>query len=431
MNFRKKGWLKKYTDYRSGQPFSVQASLVDTDPETLEKSIYNFLQPTGLLYGFPVEFPFQEEAHPTSNFYATSDKAQLIFLDCLFGSLSAYSANFSGNSEKRFAGMCELLSAYFDSLPGSRQAAEAKKPWAWRQLFIKNTNPYERLEQNLKKHLNFSAGLTSFSVYFANSLLFLDIYGCMRYSASSVKTLPGKLAEVKAEQQKLRVTALKLIAAAAHANGIIEKEESQIYFQFLRSANINPELSQQLREVFDKGITLQEIEIPEVSWLAKRYFLEVAILTIMADKDVSVEEEIFLWQLCGRLNLPTAELEQAMAALQTFLITHESTLHFFKNEIRFSFASESLKTRIGRIISQNKDRILMELKKSSDTYALLQKARLGPLTSDEKRKIKQQLYAIIRNIPTLGMLQATGNMIEVSSILRMLSADNNPATSLD
>src|SRR5690606_6230076 len=146
-------------------------------------------------------------------------------------------------------------------------------------------------EQQLKNHLNFTAGLTSFSVFFANSLLFLDIYGCMRLAANPSATLSEMLASVQLEQNQLRITALSLIAAAAHANGTVAKEESQIYFQFLRSANVTAEISAQLREVFDKGITLNDIELPETSWLVKRYFLEVAILTILADKEVSLEEE--------------------------------------------------------------------------------------------------------------------------------------------
>ena len=420
MNFRKKGWLKKYTDLRAGQPFFVSSAATGLATPDAEKALYQFLQPTGLFYGLPIQYPLHEANYPQRKYYATSDKARIIFLDCLFGCLMAGQAKEPTPTQAQLKQQFALVADYF-GVPATT-AAPANKSWF--SLFTQPQNPDSQLEKTLKKHLNFGAGLTSFSVYFANSLLFLDIYGCMRYSHQ-----PGQsaLEQVKAEQEQLRVTALKLIAAAAHANGIIEKEESQIYFQFLRSAKLPAAQVAELRELYKTGISLAEIAIPETSWLVRRYLLEVAILTIMADNDISSEEEIFLQQLCARLSLTQDDLDQGMAALQTFLLVNEPHLHFFKDKSRFTYASERLKERITKVIALNKDRILQEIEESKEMVALIQKSKRTQLSTEEKTKVRQQLFDILKTVPMLAMLLIPGKMLIMPFLLQILPAEIYPS----
>ena len=55
----------------------------------MDQAIYCFLQPTGLIYGFPLGLPFDRTDYPNFQYFHYKDQAQLVFLESLFACLIA------------------------------------------------------------------------------------------------------------------------------------------------------------------------------------------------------------------------------------------------------------------------------------------------------------------------------------------------------
>ena len=71
MNFDRPGWFDRYVAFRRAQPLPTTLPTAGVrlfeQPgihHEQDQALYLFLQPTGLLYGFPVASPFPEQAYP-------------------------------------------------------------------------------------------------------------------------------------------------------------------------------------------------------------------------------------------------------------------------------------------------------------------------------------------------------------------------------
>src|SRR5690606_1352288 len=101
------------------------------------------------------------------------------------------------------------------------------------------------------------------------------------------------------EREELRFSMVKVIAAAAHANKVIAPEERRLFEFFLQTTELPAERKKEALRIFAEGIAIQDMNLPtENSWILKKFFLEIAILTIWADKLVEETELEFLKVFC-------------------------------------------------------------------------------------------------------------------------------------
>src|SRR5690606_36858492 len=102
------------------------------------------------------------------------------------------------------------------------------------------------------------------------------------------------------------------MAAASHANEELAFEEKQLLDFFLHSAHLSSEKKREAVRIFEKGIDVHEISLPsENSWILKKFFLEVAILTIWADKKAEDIEMDFLKTFTLHLSFNEDDLENS------------------------------------------------------------------------------------------------------------------------
>src|SRR5689334_13808319 len=87
MNFGGNGWFDRYLEFRHEQPLgnhlpSAGVRVMDHSGvhHEMDQAIYYFLQPTGLLYGFPIGWPFVKMQYPRSQYFDSSAQAHLIFM---------------------------------------------------------------------------------------------------------------------------------------------------------------------------------------------------------------------------------------------------------------------------------------------------------------------------------------------------------------
>ena len=129
--------------------------------------------------------------------------------------------------------------------------------------------------------------------FFNNSLLFLDIYFFGQWMHANVDKNVAVF--FKAEKQTLRFSVVKVLAAAAHANKTIEEEEQGLFDYFLTSSHLNKRQKEEAQKIFRDGVEIEDIDLPtHNSWILKKYFLELAILTVWADRKLEDSEYDFL-----------------------------------------------------------------------------------------------------------------------------------------
>jgi tellurite resistance protein len=439
MNFGSPGWFSRYLAFRTEQPLgnhlpSAGVRVLDHPGvhHEMDQAIYYFLQPTGLLYGYPVGWPYVKLQYPQSQYFDSSAKVHLIFLEALFGCMVA-DRHFllEGMAEEAdHLGPATRLSTYFFL----NAPSDARRGWNWFvprwRLFQRNGHRRGRFEKIMSRRIGQGTKLLNIPDYY-NSFLFLEIFHCLQWQRRLLLE-PAKrreaLFDLHARQMQLRETLLELQIVAAHASGAVDAAEQRLFDQFLRAAGLPKPRQQQLREAMRRGLTLEQVAIPEMPWLVRRYFLDVIVMVLLIDGTVDELEQKFVVELVERLGLWREELEQCRAALEAFLIHQEQHLHLLHARPQALRLADRLRERATVAIRKNLDRLMNEVRETHELYALLMKATRHPLTAEEKRKVRSQLYDIMKTIPALAIFALPAGGVILPILIRLLPFNLLPSS---
>jgi hypothetical protein len=438
MNFDHPGWLDRYQQYRSAHPLprvlpTVGMRLFEQIGvhHEQDQATYLFLQPTGLLYGFPLVLPFPDEPFPDQEYLHESNRVLLIWLDAMFACLVAdrhYLLDGMHEETDPFPHALRALSYYFIGERGERQAGlggllERMRTTMDRLPLGRNRPHHGRLERELVRRTGDGAALLSMPDYAYNGFLFLDLYYSLLWQRTLV-TEPGlrqvNLAKLRNEQREVREALLKLLIVAAHSSGDVDAGERRVFERFLRSSGMARSRKAALRKFMRTGLSLDQVKIPESPWLVRRHLLDLTLMLILADRNFTEAEQRFVAELGQRLGLWEEELEQSQAALLAFLLRNESKLHFLKERTHVRVLAERVAERAQVMLRKNLDRIVNEVRETRELYDLLVKSRNVALTAEEKQKVRAQLYDILKTIPTLAIFALPGGSVALPILIRLL-----------
>ncbi len=429
INFTKSGWLRRYLEFRNSEPFAPFLPsygvrvLEDTGVHhELDESIYYFLQPTGLLYGFPIGLPFPEDTYPQLQFMDAVDRVHLIFLEALFACLVAdrhYLLSGLTDEEEHFAPAVEVATSFF--------APAVQGPHGWflgRWIgSLADRGAQHRLERTLRRRIGLGAELLQLPGRYYNSFLFLDLYYCMLWQRRLLvepEEATAHLQELRAEQLERHELLICLMAAASGASGAVTPEEQRLLDWFLKSAALPRERLAALRGRLARGLTLDQLEIGPMPWLVRRFMLEATLMMLLVDRDLSDGELAFLAQVVERLELWSEELQQSRVALEVFILHQEPHLQIFRNRPALLNVGDHLRDQATMAVRKNLQRIVQEIRETQELYHLLMKSTHHPLTAEEKRKVRQQLLDIIKTIPALAIFALPGGAFLLPLVIRLL-----------
>jgi len=159
------------------------------------------------------------------------------------------------------------------------------------------------------------------------------------------------------------------------------------------------------------------------SWLLKKYFLEMAILTIWSDKKVEEKENKFLTRLCKYLDFKDEDLENSMIAIEGFVLEHWEELGYLQNKQDYNEVSERFIRRLTKLAESNKNRIIGEVRESKKLMELLRKAKVGELTEEEKSQIQKLMVTVLKTIPTFVIISLPQRYLTLPVLMKILPSN--------
>ncbi|MDX1939406.1 MAG: hypothetical protein SFU99_02580 [Saprospiraceae bacterium] len=328
IDFSESNWFDEYLRYRELHPLtfnSVSEIAEDLNGQvfnrfqSLGNPFYAALQQSGLIYGFPIHYPFQMNIGLLEKLKET-ERAKLILLDTMMYARLFNRPFFSGEAYTQAIRQTgQLIQDYYNGI----------------HLYKHSETP-EMLEKVLFERVRFQKSYLDFRKTGINSQLFWDLYYFLDYS-KAVESADFKeenyFPNVIERKKAYKKLALQLIAAAAHANHHLSKQEKSLHHQFERSSKLLVEDErEELRVIFETGATLDEIAMPPLDWIARRFLLDVSLFAIQVDAEVDGLEEAFLLPLVTKLELTSDDLLSSKADLGCFLYQHGEKLHIFKGK---------------------------------------------------------------------------------------------------
>lgn len=406
-----KGWLREYLNFRKDLLFNLSNEVKKGSHP--EHSLYRIIQPTGLMYGQTVG----TVSHPSHESWGEKDRMKILLAESLISSSLLYN-NAAFNNADEMSGVIvktlESIGNFYNNI-FPELATPAKT------LFGKKKTPIELAEKILDKRIERTSEFEGnfWTYFFHNSLLFLDVFIFGQWIHTNADKIVADF--FRYEREELRFSVVKVIAAASHANEEVVYEEKKLLEYFLRSTDLSSEKRKEAFSIFERGIDIDEIHLPsENSWLLKKFFLEMAVLTIWADKKFEEAEMEFLKRFCVHLGFTEEDLENSLIAIEGFVLEHWEQLEYLQNKQDYNQVSEQFIKRVARIAEKNKGRLMKELQASDEIMALLKKARSNELTLEEKEKMRTELIHILKTIPTFVIISLPQKFLTLPILLKIL-----------
>ena len=412
MNPNQKGWLKEYLDFRTEMLKELTSDVVRKRSHP-EHALYRIIQPTGLMYGQSVGV----SGHPDQEAWNTKDRMKVLLAESLISSSLLFYEKQNGSpldiSEAINKTLEHIANFYNNIFPELSSPAKS--------LFGKKKSPVEMVERILDKRIDRTSDFEGnfWTFFFHNSLLFLDVFIFGQWIHTNADRIVADF--FRYERDELRFSVVKVIAAASHANKEVVYEEKKLLDFFLHSTDLSSEKRREAVRIFEKGIEVHEINLPsENSWILKKFFLEIAVLTIWADKRVEDTEMDFLKRFAVHLGFNEDDLENSLIAIEAFVLENWEQLSYLQNNQDYQQVSEQFIRRVSRIAEKNKHRLLKELQDNKQVMQMLRKSRSSELSPDEKEFMRAALVQILRTIPTFVIISLPRKFLTLPVLLKIL-----------
>jgi hypothetical protein len=412
MNPNEKGWLKEYIDFRMEmlKELTTDAARKRSHPE---HSLYRIIQPTGLMYGQSVGVI----GHPDQDTWNNKEKMKVLLAESLLSSSLLFYEKQNGSPLEISVAINKTLenigNFYNNIFP------ELSTPS--KSFFGKKKSAVELAEKILDKRIERTSDFEGnfWTYFFHNSLLFLDVFIFGQWIHTNADRIVADF--FRYERDELRFSVVKVIAAASHANKEVVYEEKKLLDFFLHSADLSSEKRREAVRIFEKGIEVNEINLPsENSWILKKFFLEIAILTIWADKKVEEIEMEFLKTFTLHLGFNEEDLENSLIAIEGFVLENWEQLSYLQNNQDYQQVSEQFIKRVAKIAEKNKQRLMKELHENHLVVELLKKSRSNELTYEEKEIMRTALVQLLRTIPTFLIISLPRKFLTLPVLLKIL-----------
>lgn len=378
-----------------------------------EYTLYRVLQPTGLMYGQSVA----SMGIPDIDHWDEKEKLKILLAE----SLISNSLLFYDKPLRTEQDLTDAIDKTIENIGNFYNSIFPELATSTKTIFGRKKSPLELAERILDKRIEHASNFGgNFWIYFFhNSLLFLDVFIFGQWIHTNADRIVADF--FRYERDELRFSVVKVIAAASHANKDVAQEERRLYEYFIDSTDLSAERRKEALKIFEEGFSIEDINLPsENSWILKRFFLEVAILTIWADKKVEQVELDFLKQFCHYLNFSDDDLENSMISIEGFMLEHWGELEYLQDKQDYSQVSDQFIRRVGKLAEKNKTRLLKKIQENEEASMLMKKASSNELTLEEKEKVRLQLVNVLRSIPTFGLLALPQQFLTLPILLKIL-----------
>jgi hypothetical protein len=405
-----KGWLKEYLEFRKDLLKDLTLKKRGSHPE---HSLYSIIQPTGLMYGQSVG----HLDHPQSESWSEKDKMKILLAESLISS----SLLFYDKPVKTPEELSQVFIKTIDNIGNFYNNIFPELATPSKSLFGKKRSPLELAEKILEKRIDRTTDFQGnfWTYFFHNSLLFLDVFIFGQWIHTNADRIVADF--FRYERDELRFSIVKVIAAAAHSDNIVDFEERKLLEYFIQSTDLSAEKRKEAMVIFEKGIEIEAINLPsENSWILKKFFLEIAILTTWADKKVEQAEHEFMKQFCTYLGFSEDDLDNSLIAIEGFVLEHWEQLDYLQDKQDYQRVSEHFIGRVSKIAEKNKSRLLKEIQDSEEVLTLLKKARTEELTPEESERIRHELILMLKTIPTFVIISLPQRFLTLPMLMKIL-----------
>jgi hypothetical protein len=380
MNPSASGWINKF-----GEIVSSNMTTYDSFQE-----IYGELKKVGFVYGINIKVP----RYVASEHKLTEDeKAKINLLAALYNTylLEEDNLDFDEFLNKLFRFYQDLniseISFFNKILTGNKTSAQLEK--------LIDSRVY--LADNLISK--------TFNSIITNSLLCIDVLTFKRYLS--------KPEGIRAHAQNLEYIAINI---TYHALSSREKNKNDERLAQLFEASLT--FIDSDKEGFD-GSYRDKLQNNFSVW-ENQYFLDMACLTVWEDQSLEYKESEFIYGIGKDLGFEKKQINRSLEEITSFFDKNSETIPFLKDHNLAVQFYDSMSKIVNKLILRNSKRLQKELLESKELVTLISKSTLHDLSTEEKKKIQNQLIDIFKTIPSLAIFLLPGGAVLLPIFIKLI-----------
>ena len=371
MNPSTAGWIEKF------------GSIVkDNDLRyTSFQQLYSGLKKTGFVYGINLKIPrFISTEHALSQ----DEKAKINLLTGLY-----FVHNFIRPGTD-FEAFLKAIFKFYKEL-GIGNSSFLNK-------ILRGKKTSAQLEKLIDSRVYLEDNVISktFNSIITNSLLFIDVLTFKKFLEDGSKS--------KEHAQNLEYITINLTYHALHSK---EKNKSDEKLVQLFESSLTYITEEQ--QNFDGSYRSQLLNYP-LLW-EKRFFLDVACLTLWEDKSLEYQESEFLYGIGADMGFTEKQIGRSIEEITTFFEKNAEKIPFLKNSNMAVQFYDSMSKVVNKLILRNSKRLQKELSESKELMSLISKSAVKDLSREEKKKVQNQLIDIFKSIPSLAIFMLPGGAV--------------------
>lgn len=270
-------------------------------------------------------------------------------------------------------------------------------------IFDEKNSP-EFLEKIIHKRIQIDNNLIdkSFNYFITNALLFIDVIAFNHFLET------GNVSEIDIQEKEAAIETIVL-------NTLNVKEGKTDYDNRLIDL-----FEQSLRYQQNKKLRYNEALSLLSNTLDKHYIIDLACMSTWSDKTIDEDEYHFLLLLGKDLQLEQQVVENSIKAINTFYTRYKDDIVLLgsKNIVKSFYDNSS--RMVSKLLSRNSKRLKKELSQSKELMVLITQSTVRDLTTEEQKKVQEQLLDIFKSIPSLAIFMLPGGALLLPLVIKFI-----------
>ncbi len=384
---------------------------------TTSKKIYSYLQPTGIIYGHPIELP--KEIKIDFSQWPVKERLEVIFLESLISAYLFENDIEVDNIDSLHNAVKEIVDFYESTFP------EYLKKGIFEP---KAKNDEQQLERILRKRITVKPEWNAefWRGFFHNILLFLDVIVFVEFNKAKKA---NKKFDTKSRIIELQQNIIQLLSVIINLDEEKNSNNANFLGFFIDSTILDKKEKDKARDT----ITHPEIEkifefLSNSPWIIKKYYLELAILSIWADNHVKLAEKDFIDNLSKKLDIKDLDFEESTYAVESFVLLHWQQVHYLQSKQNYLILSKRITRRMLAISKKYGNQIKLEIEENKELVELLKLSQKRPLSIEEKEMVRSQLIDVLKTVPVFVILALPMAFLTVPILMKILPKNLFPSS---
>jgi len=271
------------------------------------------------------------------------------------------------------------------------------------------------LEKTLSERVKIKSNISKGNYWLnqsTNGLVFVDV---LLY----ISFLTDQEIDPVKSYDELVITLLLFLTKAAYGDGKIEDKEKRLLQYLLSSSHLDDLQKKEITKGIVSPIPNHVIGSFNSNALNNKFIFELCVFVACGTHTVHPNEERNLKKIGRELNLSSPETDEGFIVGRTFVFKNKEQLAILNEEKSSGILFKAIQKKWLLILGRNKEKLFSEIKQSKGLMDLVGKSSIRELSTDEKKQFKNQLYDILKSMPSLAIFMLPGGAILLPLVIKL------------